>query len=313
VNRERGLYGKLPGDPARPRIRLARSLTGVVPEYPAAADYLAQLGGWQMLGNDREGDCVAVTWSNLRRLTTAVLATEFYPPMDQVQALYATQNPGGQDNGMVIQTCLEYLVTHGGPDGVKALGFAAVDFTNPAEVKAAMAIFGAVWVGFEVLAVNEAEFDAGLPWDYASGSADVGGHSVLAGGYGVPVRPDAALGGDEKFITWAAETSFTDLAWSRLVSECWAVIWPEHLGSREFMAGMDLATFAADYTAITGRPFPAPVPAPPQPSANPDLAFAAALRATGHDGRPWAFESHGHEATGRVAAAARAWLAAKGL
>ena len=30
------------------------------------------------------------------------------------------------------------------------------------------------------------------------------------------------------------------------------MIWPEHLGSKEFLAGVNLTAFAADYTAITG-------------------------------------------------------------
>ncbi len=302
--REAGKYGRRPNDPARPRIRLARSLTGTVPAYPAAADYLAQLGGWQMLGNDTEGDCVAVTWSNLRRLTTAVLTTEFYPPMSQVAEIYATQNAPGEDGGMDIQTLLSYLVKTGGPDGVTALGFAAVDYTNPAEVKAAIAVFGAVWAGLSVLQANEDQFSQGSPWDYVSGSPDVGGHSVLTGGYGVPVRTDARLGGDEKFITWAQETSFTDRFWSREVEECWAVIWPEHLGSREFTEGMNLAQFAADYTAITGRPFPAPVPAD---WAHPDMRY-------GHDQRviDWAAGPYSTPEEGYAASQYDAWRHARG-
>jgi len=267
-----GKYGRKPNDPARPRLRLARALTGVVPAYPPADDYLAALSGWQMLGNDQYGDCVAVTWANLRRLTTAKLSTESYPSMSEVEAVYKTQNPDfpSQDDGMDIQTLLEHLVKTGGPDGVKAVGFAAVDHTNPDEVKAAIAIFGAVWVGIDVLAANEAQFGDGQPWDYVSGSEDVGGHSVLVGGYGAsPSGASAQLGGDEKFITWAQETSFTDRFWSKQVSECWVVVWPEHLGSREFLDSVDLAQMAADYTDITGKPFPAPLPEPPSPTPAP--------------------------------------------
>lgn len=267
--RRRGKYGRLPNDPTRPRIRLSRSLTGVVPEHPSADDNLSALSGWQMLGNDTYGDCVAVTWANLRRLTTARLSTENYPTLSQVMTVYATQNPNGADGGMDIQTLLEYLVSTGGPDGVKALGFAAVDYTNPDEVKAAIALFGGVWVGLDVLAANEQEFDAGQPWDYVSGSPDVGGHSVLVGGYGaVAGETSPRLGADEKFITWAQETSFTDAFWSKQVMECWVVIWPEHLGSAQFLAGVDLQQLATDYTVITGQPFPAPVtpvPGPPSP------------------------------------------------
>jgi hypothetical protein len=259
-----GLYGRRPPKRAA-AIQLGPLLTGVVPDHPPAVDYLATLSGWQMLGNDQYGDCVAVTWANERRLTSTVLGTANYPTWPQVQAVYKTQNPGfpHQDNGMDIQTLLEYLVATGGPDGVKAVGFAAVDYTNEAEVQAAIAIFGCLWAGFSVQAANEQQFSAGQPWDYVPGSQIVGGHSVLIGGYGT--AGPGALGGDERFITWAAETSFTDNFWNHEMEECWAVIWPEHLGSREFLAGMDLAGFAAAYTALTDKPFPVVVPPTPPP------------------------------------------------
>jgi hypothetical protein len=241
-----------------PALQL-RDYLAEAPASPPAVDYLAAMGGgWQMLGNDAHGDCVAVTWANTRRLVSSTLGVPCYPALAQVMAFYATQNPGGSDNGMDIQTALEYLVATGGPDGVKALGFAAVDHANLAEVRAAIAIFGSVWTGVSVLDANQAQFGQGLPWDYAPAGQVVGGHSVITGGYGAPGA--GALGGDARFITWAQETSFTDLFWANEVSQCWAVIWPEHLGSREFTAGMDLAAFAADYTQITGEPFPAPLP-----------------------------------------------------
>lgn len=281
-----------------PAIRLANSLTGVVPVHPAAVDQLARLaGGWQMLGNDIAGCCVPVTWANLRRLITAVLgAREVYPTQDQVWAVYKTQNPkfdpngsadtngpGSQyDQGMDIQTLLEWLVKVGGPDGVKAIGFAKVDHTKPDEVKAAIAIFGSVWTGITVLDANQDEFGAGQPWNYVKGSAVDGGHSVLTGGYGPAGK--GALGGDERFITWASETSFTDSFWQHEVEECWVVIWPEHLGSKAFQDGVDLAQFAADYTAITGKAFPAVVPPPapvptPTPGGPTGAQVAAAVRA----------------------------------
>lgn len=269
--------------PSRRRaIPFSRIFSGKVPAHPAAADYLARLnGGWQMLGNDRAGCCVAATWANFRRLVTAIAGVERYPDQDSVWAVYKTQNPGFNpngtadtngpgsvhDQGMDIQTLLEYLVKHGGPDGVKALGFAKVDPTNVDEVKAAIAIFGALWTGIVVQDANEQEFAEGKPWDYHRNSPDAGGHSVLTGGYGAPGA--GPLGGDERMETWAEETSFTDRYWNRKVEEAWVVIWPEHLTHPDFLEGIDLAAFAAAYTAITGRPFPAVVPPQPAPVPSP--------------------------------------------
>lgn len=285
MTRTPGKYGRRPPKRAR-ALQLGNYLTGIVPAVPAAEDYLAALnGGWQMLGNDQAGDCVAVTWANIRRLVTATLTTTpDYPPQDQVWQVYQTQNPGfdpnggaatgpgsSHDNGMDIQTLLEYLVKTGGPDGVKALGFASVDYTNITEVKAAIALFGYVWTGVAVREVNMNEFSADQPWDYNPDSPVDGGHSIVTGGYGP--SGSGARGGDERFITWAEETSFTDRFWQHQVEEAWVVIWPEHLGSQEFLAGVNMEQLATDYTEITGKPFPAsvtpPKPAPPAPETAP--------------------------------------------
>jgi hypothetical protein len=296
-----------------PALQLGHFLTGVVPAHPAAADYLARTGGgWQMLGNDVAGVCAPVTWANFRRLVTALLGgREVYPTQEQVWALYKTQNPhfdpagtadtngpgSAADGGMDLQTLLEYLVKHGGPDGVRALGFARVNPHDVEEVKAGLAIFGALWTGIVVQEINQEQFADGQPWDYSRTSPDEGGHSVLTGGYG----PAGAgpLGGDERFITWADETSFTDTFWSRKVEEVYAVIWPEHLKDDAFLAGVDMHAFAAAYTVITGgKPFPAVIPPAPKPTPTPaptpapganaaDRALAAALRARRKDEDTW--------------------------
>ena len=141
--------------------------------------------------------------------------------------------------------------------------------------------------------------------------------------------PSAATSG---FITWAQETSFTDNYWSREVEEAWVVLWPEHLGSEEFLAGVDLAAFAADYTgdhrsavscggAASLRPSPprsAPrrllPPSPPVPPrrrqaptpTRADVALAHAVTVSGRTGTmSWTV-------TGWCAGALpAAWLAAK--
>ncbi|SEC05058.1 hypothetical protein SAMN04490357_1054 [Streptomyces misionensis] len=272
-------------------IPFSRIRTGQIPTHPVPIDHLGATG-WEMLGNDRAGDCVAVTWANVRRLVTSVAGAENYPSQDEVWAVYKTQNsdfdpsgdestngPGSSaDGGMDIQTLLEYLVKHGGPDGVKALAFARVDPTNTEEVKAAIAIFGYVWTGIVVQDANMTQFNTGRPWDYVARSADDGGHSVITGGYGTPGK--GALGGDERFITWAQETSFTDRFWSRKVEEAWVVIWPEHLSHPAFLQGVDLNALAADYQAITGKPFPAVIPPQPTPTPTPAPDVTAEQLAT---------------------------------
>jgi hypothetical protein len=257
----------------KPALRLTNYLTGIVPEHPVAADYLANLKNWQMLGNDQYGDCVAVTWANVRRLLTAALTgKEAYPTLDQVLTLYKTQNPNfpTDDEGMVIQTCLEYLVKNGGPDGVKALGFARVDMTNQAEIDAAIGIFGFIWAGVYVQQVNMTQFDMGKPWDYSPLSKTIGGHSIITGGYNKIGQ--GALAGYYDFITYGLETSYTKNFSQHLGEEGWVVIWPEHLGVKAFMEGIDLVKFADAYKALTGKEFPVDVTPTPVPDPEPEPA-----------------------------------------
>jgi hypothetical protein len=246
-----------------PALSMKSFLTVQVPVHPSSEDYLAALSDWQMLGNDVAGDCNAVAWANMRRLITATLAKEYYPTQAQVWEFYQTQNPqfdpngtaqtngpgSGADQGMEVQTGLEYLHATGGPDGVKAVAFARVNQTDLAQVEAALAIFGGLWLGITVLNANQQQFANDQTWTDVSGSPIDGGHAILGGGY----TPDV------KFITWAQETQFAPSFWNGsvqgapLVEEAWVVIWPEHLGSEAFLRGVNLAQLAADYLALTGQ------------------------------------------------------------
>lgn len=259
-------------------------------------------------------NCVAVTWANLRRIMTRLVGFEAYPELTQVLDLYRTQNPDfpTDDGGMVIQDCLDHLRKEGGPDGVHAVAFAKVDHTNPDEVKAAIAIFGAVWVGVNVQQANMDQFDRMQPWDYVDGSPDDGGHSVLVGGY-----DGDGQGGDERFITWATETAFTDGYWGRQVEEAWVVVWPEHLGTAQFLQGVDQTALAEAFQSLTGQALPGngdgpvtpPAPEPPSPGPAVDDADRALAGAV----TDWV-QNHRHSGEAAdVSQALRLWLRSKAL
>lgn len=259
-----------------PALKLGPLLTGFIPPHPAQQDNLSKFADWAMLGNDQFGDCVAVTWANFKRLVSKTLGgKEVYPTFDEVVAMYRTQNPnfdpnsvdhgGGSndDNGMDIQTFLEYLVKRG-----DIVAFAKVDHTKIDEVLAAIALFGGLWTGVNVAQNNEDEFSNDEPWDYDPSSQPLGGHSVLTGGYSSDVADEV------KFITWAKETGFSDRFWVNGVEEAWVVIWPEHLNDTYFMAGVDIDALAEAYKGLTGRTFPVPIkpeptPVPPEPTPAP--------------------------------------------
>jgi hypothetical protein len=297
-----GAYGRRPADPAN----LARAIrfsairrTGAVIAPPAAVDYIAAMGGgWLMLGNGPDntvapgfpgcGNCESVRWANTQRVMSTVLGptatppvAPHYPPWSQVLTIYQTQNPdfdptgdpdttgpgSPADGGMDTQTLLQWLVANPGPDGSECVGFSLVDHTNREEVQAAVDAGGLLWLDINVQAAQQGQFGNDQPWNYVAGSPVEGGHAVPLGGYGTsPAGSNPDLAGPWKFETWAEESSMTALFWTNMVEQLWFPIWKEQLGTAEFQAGVDLAAFAGEYTAATGRPFPYPVPiTPPTP------------------------------------------------
>ena len=305
-------YGRRPPKNAPAVLFRAVRDAGVLPAFPPTYDSIAGWGGWEMLGNDAEGDCVAVSWATERRVVTG---GKSYPSLDQVIAVYRTQNPsfdpnGGPntgpespaDGGMDIQTLLEYLVKVGGPDGVKAIAFAKVDHTNLDEMKAAVATFQSLWLGVNVTDVNQQQFPD-QPWTTA-GTVE-GGHSIIASGY------DALR---VLMETWAAEASLADsyVTTSRAaaggagVEEAWVVIWPEHAAG---LTDAQKAALATAYQEVTGKTLVWP-DAPPTPAPTPGDPDAA-LAAVAHR---WVTYHHTSIAENKhMQQALKSWLQAKNL
>jgi hypothetical protein len=253
----------------KPSLRLSGYLTGTVPAHPAAADHFAKVSDWGLYDNDQYGDCGPTSVANSRKLITRYLAAqESSPSQDDVFDLYKRSgNPDfdpatdADDNGVDMQTMLSAVVK-GGIGGVKALGFAKVDVTNLEEMRAAIAIFGFLLLGVDLQTAQQTQTDNKL-WDYKS-TAEWGGHAILNGRYVTESGHDRSA-----VITWAEVVDMTDAFIAHQLDEAWVVIWPEHLTSETFLAGVDLTAFAADYKALTGRDFPAAVPPTPAPTPAP--------------------------------------------
>lgn len=305
-----GRYGRRPAKQA-PALRLASFLTGTVPKHPDAVDHGARMTNWKMLGNDAAGDCAAVCWANERRAVSTALGKAGYPTQAMVWKVYRSQNPGfrpgngphgygsDDDQGMVMQTLAEYLHKTGGADGVKSVAFAQVDITQREELEAAVAIFGGVSWGVTVTRANEDAFTAGKPWDWKPKSPVVGRHAVYGLGY--------TAADDERFITWATPTRFTERFRQHQVDEAWVTIWPEHLGSKSFQAGVDLAALTKAYKTLTGKDLV--IPPKPKPPAKPDAADQALWKTTAS----WRKAPHTDPTVVKMIKALGDWGKAKGL
>jgi hypothetical protein len=239
---------------------------------PAQVDHLSRVTDWGLYRNDTFGICGPTAAANLRKLITAYLArAENSPTQDAVDALYALQNPGfnpatsqpggPQDQGVDLQTMCQDLLS-AGLGGVKALAFASVDVHNQLEVRECLTLFGGLILGVNLEVDQQAQSDARQPWNYVPGSAEWGGHAIMAGAYQSGPNLDWV-------ISWAEQFALTDTFDEHQLEEAFVIIWPENMQLKGFVDSLDVAQLAADYEQLTGRKFPMTTPPDPTPTPAP--------------------------------------------
>jgi hypothetical protein len=268
--------GRLPNNPAKPRLKLGHYLTGTaLPPAPAAVDWDAAVQGWPMYGNDQYGDCVWAMIGHAIQAVTANASTEVDVPDAAVLKGYSDvtgfrPDDPSTDQGTVIQDALGYW-RKTGLAGHKILAFAQVDVANEAEMQQACALFGVVLFGMNFPTVAMQQFDAGDPWDLVEDDGGIeGGHAILGCRYDAPK-------GQWHIITWGREQPVTFAFIRKYFEEAWTAVSQEWVSaSGTTPSGLDLAAFGADFAALTGEPNPFPNgPQPPNPPEPP------------HPPRPW--------------------------
>jgi hypothetical protein len=268
--------GRRKPDRRREVLKLGHYLTGAVPAHPVSADHIGGVDpqGWNGATNFSYGTCGPCSLANSAICTWHYLKNQVLTSADEaIFDLYRRSgNPqfdpasDADDNGVdmtvmgsaAVKGGLTVQIAGGAPETITPLAFASVDVTSIDEIRAATSLCGGVLFGVNLEVAQQAQTDAGL-WDYKP-SKEWGGHAVFGGSY-----TSAAKGSDEKIITWQQPVGTTDSFLSHQAEECYVVLWKPHLESTAFQQGVDLAALAADYTELTGRPFPADVPPSPDP------------------------------------------------
>lgn len=265
--------GRLPNDPSKPRLLFGTHLK-TAPTYPNELDYLSEVDNYPMYLNDRIGDCTCAGAGHIIQAESRYGqgTTESVTDNNVLTAYEAVSgyNPktGENDNGAVMQEVLSYWRKTGIGDH-KILAFAEVDHKNKDELRAAMNIFGSLYIGINFPGTAMDQFNKGQPWDYVKGATIEGGHAIHGGAY--------AVGGNWKVVTWGAIQDMTDSFWDKYVEEAWVVITPEWLNAGKSPGGFDLYGLGEELASLTGgaNPFPKPDPGPapsPNPTPNPSDA-----------------------------------------
>jgi hypothetical protein len=182
----------------------------------------------------------------------------------------ADDDPRQQDNGVDMVTMLTELTKGGigaGERNVKALAFGTLAGTGTENVWDAGALFGGVLWGADLKEIQETQLEDGQPWDYVAHEQEWGGHAIMAAGRYSDVS--GTTSDRTALITWATVVDSTDAFIKHQVQERYAVIFPWHLTSKQFMDSVNMDTLAAEYQALTGKTLPIPATPTPEPDPEP--------------------------------------------
>jgi hypothetical protein len=246
-------YGKLGRTPSLPDARtltLAKYMAPELPGTPDSVDFSAKVKGWGMMLNDNIGDCTVAACGHEIQQWTANAGQQQNPADDDILSAYEAVSgykPGqaNTDRGADMLTVLKYwrkvgIAAH------KIGAFASVDPANVDHIRAALWIFGSVYLGLN-LPVSAQKQDV---WDVPAGGATAdgepgswGGHAVEIAGFG----PKGVL-----IVTWGALKWMT---WDFLKTyggEAYAIISQDFLvNGKTPNNGFDMNTLKADLKAVT--------------------------------------------------------------
>ena len=192
-----GMLGALPPHPesTHPRVKLSDHLSvAALPPTPAVVDYASKVRMWPMYLNDQLGDCTCAGIAHAVQAWTAYAKGLVTLPNSAVLNLYERMGyvPGNPatDQGAVEQDVLAE-VHRNGIGGHKILAYAQVDHEDPYEMKAALNLFGSLYLGAQMPQSAMDQTNAGQPWSLVPGSPDRGRPLLRRPAVGRQRGPDA--------------------------------------------------------------------------------------------------------------------------
>jgi len=287
-------FGRLPSAPRdlERRLRLKHFLkAGYVGTVPDAVDYVPPVADLPMDSNDKLGDCTAAAaahieaaFSRFGQGAPVVVANADVVKFYSGSTGYIPGRPS-TDQGGDMATVLKYW-SNTGIAGHRLAGYFAVDPTDLNEMRAALWLFGNLYIGFNCPQSAEDAFNAGGIWDYTrQGSNIIGGHCVAV--------HKMVKGGNLTVSTWGGKIDMTPAFWAAYVDEPYSTVSQEWVKNNATPEGLNVDAANAAFLQVTGKPgpfvgtvpvtpppvpTPVPVPVPPAPVTPADVAMAHAAR-----------------------------------
>jgi hypothetical protein len=231
--------GRLPATRPAALRDLSVYATGPLPAPPATREVPA--ASYPMDGNDTYGDCTIAGVAHLIAGWNAeVHEADSVPSEETVVAEYFNLT-GGEDTGLNEAGVLKTWQTTG-LFGEQIAGYAPVNPKDLLQLHQAVAFYGGCYLGIECPESAQQQFSAGEPWTYVEGSPVLGGHCVVALGYG----PHGGL----HVATWGGIAVLEASFLAHYLDEAWCILPHELVEAKGDALGVDLAALQADLAKV---------------------------------------------------------------
>lgn len=241
-------FGKHPAKRDYRTLRFKDYLKSDIAAPPAQVDVLASVYKnlgisdpkvlFPMDGNDQYGDCTMAAAAHAITVYNGLTKTKvIMDPQALVKQYF--QLTGGVDSGLDELKVLNFWQSTG-IDTEKILAFVTIEPKDHTHVQQAIELFGGVYLGFQVQANADKDFDDKKPW--TPGKLTNDGHAVYAVAYdqtGVTV------------LTWGNTQKATWAWWDECVDEAYAIL-PPNAQKAGFATGFDFDQLQADLKLVAG-------------------------------------------------------------
>lgn len=243
--------GKLPARPDAVSFKLTKYLEPrLLPTPPTHFGHDSGVAPWQMLGNDRVGDCVIAGGLHETMLWTkngsheAAVSTEAAITNYSAITGYVPGQPD-TDKGTDMAVAASYRRHTGLADASghrhKIAAYLALTPGDVQEHLLAMYLFGAIGVGVKFPESAMQQFRDHQPWDVVPGSPIEGGHYIPA---------VARRSGHFVIVTWGREQAMTDAFLQEYNDESYAYVSKEYLRQGRSPEGFNMTQLRADLAAL---------------------------------------------------------------
>jgi hypothetical protein len=241
---------------SRPKIdsrtlQFGAYLTPQLPPPPPAVDYAKAVSTWPMMGNDKYGDCTCAAAGHMIEQWTANTGQEKTLPDQDILHAYKHFAGNNADAGANMLDVLNYW-RKTGIGGDKITAFAQLEPKNDIQLRDAINIFGACYIGLALpdFAVPPDVDFLKIPWLVPAGGPSGNAAPNPNNGHCVP-----AVAYDQRSIyvvTWGAIKSMSWQFYDAYMDESFAVLSSDWVNKKvgTSPSGFNMAALQQDLAAI---------------------------------------------------------------